>query len=319
MWVTLNYRINGNTNLWRTLWELCWASGMSFSVAHFIDEVSENAIHLLCVMSKEQGFCASFFHPQTKALGAPTPSLLQLWWKPGWSAERRRQSVLAPLQHVNVKMLDYYFFQNWWIKYGLILGFHVNICFVFFKTWSVFLTFLHTRTRKWRRGCISLWSRSSLIFYSPVPPPFTDALSLPSLALEPDGLPHQSKFLESHLVHVCVCACLCVRVHAHVSQHYSVFILRKRERKKIFKEIFCLIHFICLYTGSSSFSSCMKACLSWQNDTIKIMWVLLFVGGTRAFNLTSVRRIPKLSSEIWPDFCKQPEKTRLCSIIWMYF
>lgn len=52
---------------------------MSLSVALFIDEVSENAIHLLCVMSKEQGFCASFFYPQTKALGAPTPSLLQLW------------------------------------------------------------------------------------------------------------------------------------------------------------------------------------------------------------------------------------------------
>lgn len=149
---------------------------------------------------------------------------------------------LLPSSMLMLRCWIIFFFQNWSIKYGLILGFHVNICFVFFKTWS-FSTFLHTRTRKWIRGCISLWSRSSLIFYSPVPPPFTDALSLPSLALEPDGLPHQSKFLESHLAHVCVCACLCVRVHAHVSQHYSVFILRKREKKKIFKEIFCLIHF----------------------------------------------------------------------------
>lgn len=111
----------------------------------------------------------------------------------------------------------------------------MSISVLCFLKLGAFSTFLHTRTHKWIRGCISLWSRLSLIFYSPVPPPFTDALSLPSLALEPDGLPHQSKFLESHLVHVCVCACLCVCVHAHVSQHYSVFILRKTEKKRYLK------------------------------------------------------------------------------------
>lgn len=43
-----------------------------------------------------------------------------------------------------------------------------------------------------------MWPTSSL-----TPPPSADALVLPSLAPEPDGLPHQSKFPESHPVRVC--------------------------------------------------------------------------------------------------------------------
>lgn len=43
----------------------------------------------------EQEFCASFLHPQANAHGAPTPSLLQLWWEPGWSSEQRGKSALA--------------------------------------------------------------------------------------------------------------------------------------------------------------------------------------------------------------------------------
>lgn len=60
----------------------------------FIVGVSENTIHLVCVMTGASISCV-ILSSAAKAHDAPPPSSLQLWWKPGWSPERRNRAVLV--------------------------------------------------------------------------------------------------------------------------------------------------------------------------------------------------------------------------------
>lgn len=82
----------------------CSAGEVSLSRAIFIVGVSENTIHLVCVMTGASISCV-ILSSTARAHDAPPPSLLRRWWKPGWTSEEKKQ-VSAGGSHTALQLRD---------------------------------------------------------------------------------------------------------------------------------------------------------------------------------------------------------------------